>query len=81
MRRCDAPELHWDDLEVQADSSVLLHVHRSKTDSEDSEDSGAVLYISKAVAAGLGEGFRGGRQVLREERRHMNSEETAVVII
>ena len=48
LRRSEAAELRWADVELQEDGAALLHVRRSKTDPE-----GAVLYIGQAAAQAL----------------------------
>ena len=50
LRRSEAAELRWGDVELQEDGAALLHVRRSKTD-PDAE--GAVLYIGQAAAQTL----------------------------
>ena len=44
LRRSEAAELRWGDLELQEDGSAHLHVRRSKTDPE---AEGVVLYIGQ----------------------------------
>ena len=50
LRRSEAAELRWGDVELQEDGAALLHVRRSKTDPE---AEGAVLYIGQAAAQEL----------------------------
>ena len=50
LRRSEASELRWGDVEIQEDGSARLHVRRSKTDME---SEGAVLYIGPDAAAAL----------------------------
>ena len=50
LRRSEAAELRWADVELQEDGAALLHVRRSKTDPE---AEGAVLYIGQAAAQAL----------------------------
>ena len=50
LRRSEAAELRWGDVEFQEDGAALLHIPRSKTDQE---ADGAVLYIGRAAAAAL----------------------------
>ena len=50
LRRSEAAELRWGDVELQEDGAALLHVRRSKTDPE---AEGAVLYIGQAAAQAL----------------------------
>ena len=50
LRRSEAAELRWADVEFQKGGAALLQVRRSKTDPE---GEGAVLYIGQAAAAAL----------------------------
>ena len=50
LRRSEAAELRWGDLELQEDGVALLHIRRSKTDPE---AEGAVLYVGQAAAQAL----------------------------
>ena len=50
LRRSEAAELRWGDLELQEDGSARLHVRRSKTDPE---AEGVVLYIGQEVPQAL----------------------------
>ena len=50
LRRSEASELRWGDVELQEDGSARIHVRRSKTDPE---AEGAVLYIGSDAAAAL----------------------------
>ena len=50
LRRSEAAELRWGDLELQEDGSARLHVRRSKTDPE---AEGVVLYIGQAATQAL----------------------------
>ena len=50
LRRSEASELRWGDVELQEDGSARIHVRRSKTDPE---AEGAVLYIGPEAAAAL----------------------------
>ena len=50
LRRSEAAELRWGDLELQKDGSARLHVRRSKTDPE---AEGVVLYIGQAATQAL----------------------------
>ena len=50
LRRSEAAELRWGDLELQEDGSARLHVRRSKTDPE---AEGVVLYIGQEVTQAL----------------------------
>ena len=50
LRRSEAAELRWGDVEFREDGAALLHILRSKTDQE---AEGAVLYIGRAAAAAL----------------------------
>ena len=50
LRRSEASELRWGDLEFKEDGSALLQVRRSKTDQE---AEGVVLYIGRSAAAAL----------------------------
>ena len=50
LRRSEAAELRWGDMELQEDGSVRLHIRRSKTDPE---AEGVVLYIGQAAAQAL----------------------------
>ena len=50
LRRSEAAEFRWGDVELQEDGAALLHVRRSKTDPE---AEGAVLYIGQAAAQAL----------------------------
>ena len=50
LRRSEAAELHWGDLELQEDGSARLHVRRSKTDPE---AEGVVLYIGQEATQAL----------------------------
>ena len=49
LRRSEAAELRWGDVEFQEDWSALLHVRRSKTDPE---GEGVVLYIGHEAGPG-----------------------------
>ena len=50
LRRSEAAELRWGDVELQDDGSARIHVRRSKTDQE---AEGAVLYIGPEAAAAM----------------------------
>ena len=50
LRRSEAAELRWGDVELQEDGTALLHVRRSKTDPE---AEGVVLYIGQEAALAL----------------------------
>ena len=50
LRRSEAAELRWGDLELQEDGSARLHVRRSKTDPE---AEGVVLYIGQEATQAL----------------------------
>ena len=50
LRRSEAAELRWGDLELQEDGSARLHVRGSKTDPE---AEGVVLYIGQAATQAL----------------------------
>ena len=50
LRRSEAAELRWGDVELQEDGVALLHIRRSKTDPE---AEGAVLYVGQAAAQAL----------------------------
>ena len=50
LRRSEAAELRWGDLELQEDGSARLHVRRSKTDPE---AEGVVLYIGQEATHAL----------------------------
>ena len=50
LRRSEAVELRWGDVELQEDGVALLHIRRSKTDPE---AEGAVLYVGQAAAQAL----------------------------
>ena len=50
LRRSEAAELRWGDLELQEDGSARLHVRRSKTDPE---AEGVVLYIGQEATLAL----------------------------
>ena len=50
LRRSEASELRWGDLEFHADGSGRLHVLRSKTDQT---AEGAVLYLGPAAVKSL----------------------------
>ena len=50
LRRSEAAELRWGDVELQEDGAALLHVRRSKTDPE---AEGVVLYIGQAASQAL----------------------------
>ena len=50
LRRSEAAELRWGDVEFQEDGSALLTVRRSKTDPE---AEGVVLYIGRDTAQAL----------------------------
>ena len=50
LRRSEAAELRWGDVEIQEDGAALLHVRRSKTDQE---AEGTVLYVGQAAALAL----------------------------
>ena len=50
LRRSEAADLRWGDVEFQGDGAALLHVRRSKTDPE---AEGVVLYIGQEAALAL----------------------------
>ena len=50
LRRSEASELRWGDVELQEDGSARLHVRRSKTNPE---AEGAILYIGPDASAAL----------------------------
>ena len=50
LRRSEAAELRWGDVEFREDGSALLQVRRSKTDPE---GEGVVLYIGQEAAQAL----------------------------
>ena len=50
LRRSEAAELRWGDVELQEDGVALLHIRRSKTDPE---AEGVVLYIGQEAAQAL----------------------------
>ena len=50
LRRSEAAELRWGDVDLQEDGVALLHIRRSKTDPE---AEGAVLYVGQAAAQAL----------------------------
>ena len=49
LRRSEASELRWSDMEFRDDGEALLHIPQSKTDQE---AEGTVLYIGHAAAEG-----------------------------
>ena len=50
LRRSEAAELHWREVEFREDGAALLHILQSKTDQE---AEGTVLYIGHAAARAL----------------------------
>ena len=50
MRRSEAAQLRWSDVEFRDDGAALLHIPQSKTDQE---AEGTVLYIGRAASQTL----------------------------